>query len=54
MSAPNIASHWVQVNGGTGDVMNQKVVDAGRVVLDTALQSDGADINPDLTIKPIV
>ena len=26
-TGPNLASHWIQAHGGTGDVMNQKVTD---------------------------
>lgn len=37
-TGPNLASHWIQAHGGTGDVMNQKVTDGPNVVLDTTAE----------------
>lgn len=41
--AINLASHWVQVNGATGDVMNQRVMDGPNTILDTTVDVGGTD-----------
>ena len=39
---PNIASHWIQAHGATGDVMAQRVTDGPNVVLDTLITNDAS------------
>ena len=52
MAAPNMASHWIQVHGGTGDVMNQRVTEGPDVLLDTTIDSNdigGTTLDSDFT-----
>jgi hypothetical protein len=45
---PNIASHWIQAHGATGDVMAQRVTDGPNVLLDTSIKNEAAaDFNND-------